>query len=84
MWGAEENGVSSWSSPPEVEWYGNGACVFSIPWPGGTVNRGIPSCHSGERSDVGIRCVYAANLRGMCNACALETDCHTSLRIGSQ
>ena len=45
---------------------------------------GDTPCHSGERSDVGIRGVYAANLREMCNACALETDRHTSLRIGSQ
>jgi len=45
---------------------------------------GDTPCHSGERSDVGIRGVYAANLRGMCNACVLETDCHTGLQIGSQ
>ena len=41
-------------------------------------------CHSEERSDVGIRIFLDRNLRKTQNLCVLETDCHTSVRTGSQ
>ena len=41
-------------------------------------------CHSEERSDVGIRIFLDRNLRKMQDLCVLETDCHASVRSGSQ
>ena len=41
-------------------------------------------CHSEERSDVGIRIFLDRNLRKTQNLCVLETDCHASVRTGSQ
>ena len=50
-------------------------------------------CHSEEcpkgtcfaaRSDVGIRIFLDRNLRKTQNLCGLGTDCHASLRTGSQ
>ena len=41
-------------------------------------------CHSEERSDVGIRIFLDGNMRKTQNLCVLETDCHASVRTGSQ
>ena len=41
-------------------------------------------CYSEERSDVGIRIFLDRNLRKTQNLCVLDTDCHASVRTGSQ
>ena len=69
--------------PFSAEYTANQAAGFTMNQRLQRVDKPHP-CHSEERSDVGIRIFLDRNLRKTQNLCVLETDCHASVRTGSQ